>query len=435
MTNSFRDVYTFMPQYFSLLLSKTQIEEIYADNNNFVEAFGNEEFFMLPSTLKVCDFANNRLLKFHFGMPFLLILNLRNNSLGVYLSTKRYTNSSKTYLREVDLSFNSIQDLSFTVFHGHVNTIKINLSNNKISDLTFDLSHLISLEKLDLSCNNINGITSQKSMDTLHKISKTSKLKIDLSNNLLKCKCQNLHFLQWMEANLDMFINSNNYICQVDNNDVVHLTNVQKIIKQLEKECSSYTMLIICITMGIITACITLAAGLMFRFRWRLRYLYYMTRHKYNVLKNIQSSDTYKYDAFISYANEETDFVVNEIIPNIESDDNIKLCIHQRDFVPGEEITHNITNGIHQSRRTICILTRSFLDSYYCMFEFNMARMESIYSRDSQNILFLIFIEQLHPKDLPLVILELVHSQSYIEYPNDEQGNVVFWGKIKDAIA
>ncbi|XP_052080694.1 uncharacterized protein LOC127718680 [Mytilus californianus] len=81
MTNSFRDVYNFMPQYFSLLLSTTQIEEIYADNNNFVEAFGNEEFFMLPSTLKVCDFANNRLLKFHFGMPYLLTLNLRYNSL------------------------------------------------------------------------------------------------------------------------------------------------------------------------------------------------------------------------------------------------------------------------------------------------------------------------------------------------------------------
>ncbi|CAC5425109.1 unnamed protein product [Mytilus coruscus] len=237
-----------------------------------------------------------------------------------------------------------------------------------------------------------------------------------------------------MEANLDMFINNNNYICQVNNNDVVHLTNVQEIVKQLEKECSSYTMLVICITMGIITACIILAAGLMFRFRWRLRYLYYMTRHKYNVFKNIQSSDTYKYDAFISYANEETDFVVNEIIPNLESDDSIKLCIHQRDFVPGEEITHNITNGIHRSRRIICILTRSFLDSYYCMFEFNMARMESIYSRDGQNILFLIFYEQLSPKDLPLVILELVQQQSYIEYPNNEQGNVVFWAKIKESL-
>lgn len=45
-------------------------EEMYADNNNFVEDFGNEKLFMLPYTLKVCDFANNRLFKFHCGMPF-----------------------------------------------------------------------------------------------------------------------------------------------------------------------------------------------------------------------------------------------------------------------------------------------------------------------------------------------------------------------------
>ncbi|CAG2207994.1 Toll-like receptor 4 [Mytilus edulis] len=160
-----------------------------------------------------------------------------------------------------------------------------------------------------------------------------------------------------------------------------------------------------------------------------------MTRHKNNILKDIKPSSTYKYDAFISYANEDTDFIVNELIPNLERDENMTLCVHQRDFIAGEEITQNITDGIHQSKKIICILTRSFLDSYYCMFEFNMARMESIYSRDGQNILFLVFYEQLRPKDLPLVILELVQKQSYIEYPNDEQGNVVFWEKLREHLA
>jgi hypothetical protein len=68
------------------------------------------------------------------------------------------------------------------------------------------------------------------------------------------------------------------------------------------------------------------------------------------------------------------------------------------------------------------------------MFEFNMARMESIYSRNGENILFLVFYEQILPRELPLVMLELVQQQSYIEYPNDEQGNVVFWDKIKNTI-
>jgi hypothetical protein len=68
------------------------------------------------------------------------------------------------------------------------------------------------------------------------------------------------------------------------------------------------------------------------------------------------------------------------------------------------------------------------------MFEFNMAKMESIYSRNEQNILVLIFYEQIQPRELPLVMLELVQEQSYLEYPNDEHGNVVFWEKIKEAL-
>ncbi|CAC5365832.1 unnamed protein product [Mytilus coruscus] len=81
---------------------------------------------------------------------------------------------------------------------------------------------------------------------------------------------------------------------------------------------------------------------LLYRYRRRLRYLYYMTRHKYNVLKGIKPSSTYKCYAFISYANDEKDFIVNEVIPNIERDDNMTLCVHQRDFIAGEEITQNL---------------------------------------------------------------------------------------------
>ncbi|CAC5425111.1 unnamed protein product [Mytilus coruscus] len=186
MTNPFPSVYVFVPQYFAFDLNATNIKEIYVNSNSFVEVVGNHKYFMLPPTLKVCDFSNNKLSKFYFGMTNLSILDLRNNTLGAYLSTERYTNSSKTELKEVDLFLNFIQDLSFAIFHRHVHAVKINLSHNKLTDVTFDLSHLVISKRLDLSYNNISGISSPTSMNILHKLSKTSKLKMDLSNNLLK---------------------------------------------------------------------------------------------------------------------------------------------------------------------------------------------------------------------------------------------------------
>ncbi|CAC5395033.1 TLR13 [Mytilus coruscus] len=147
-----------------------------------------------------------------------------------------------------------------------------------------------------------------------------------------------------------------------------------------------------------------------------------------------ENLNEYVYDAFISYSENDQKFIIEECIKNLEGNGNMKLCIHQRDFIPGEEITQNIISAIQNSRKTICIISRSFLESYYCMFEFNMARMESIHSRNGKNVIFLVFYEKLLPEELPLVLYELIQKQSYIEYPNDEHGNVIFWDKIKDAI-
>ncbi|VDI69696.1 Hypothetical predicted protein [Mytilus galloprovincialis] len=175
----------------------------------------------------------------------------------------------------------------------------------------------------------------------------------------------------------------------------------------------------------------------LYTFRGRIHFLYYKTKFKnrFRSTKHSENNLDYIYDAFVSYSDDDREFVLNDCIEHIENEGNSKLCVHQRDFVPGEDITDNILHAIESSRKTICIITRSFLQSYYCMFEFNMARMESIHSRNGKNILFLVFYEQLLPEELPLVLYEVIQKQTYIEFPNDEYGNRIFWEKIKDGIS
>ncbi|CAC5393756.1 TLR13 [Mytilus coruscus] len=152
-------------------------------------------------------------------------------------------------------------------------------------------------------------------------------------------------------------------------------------------------------------------------------------RTGFGLKKQSENKLDYIYDAFVSYSDEDRAFVMNECIKNLEHDGNLKLCLHHRDFIPGEDITDNIIHAIESSRKTICIITRSFLQSYYCMFEYNMARMENIHSRNGKNVLFLVFYEQLLPEELPLVLYEVIQKQTYIEFPNDEHRNRIFWEK------
>jgi hypothetical protein len=64
-----------------------------------------------------------------------------------------------------------------------------------------------------------------------------------------------------------------------------------------------------------------------------------------------------------------------------------KLCIHERDFIPGNDIASNITSAVHNSRKTVVVMSQNYRQSYWCMFEYNMARMESIYARNKENII------------------------------------------------
>ncbi|CAG2187014.1 TLR13 [Mytilus edulis] len=320
-------------------------------------------------------------------MTYLQFVDISWCRISVVLASNRYSKQSAKRLEYIDLSFNVIHKLHFSIFDDHPKLKTINLSDNILSDISFDISTLRSLEMLNLSHNNIQAF-SKEWMNDISNIARGSGLKIDLSKNDVQCGCNKLPFIQWMLENRHIFIGIETYRCNWMNNSVITIYPLRPIVLQLEKECASYTVLIACITSGIAFACVVLVGGLGYRYRWRLRYIYHMTRSKYKRYRPILDDGHYTFDAFISYSDEEQDFLFKDIIPNLEQKESLKLCIHQRDFLPGEDITQNITNAIHKSRKTVCIITRSFLDSYYCMFEFNMARMESIYSRGGQNIYF-----------------------------------------------
>ncbi|XP_052064358.1 toll-like receptor 4 [Mytilus californianus] len=414
-------------------LKNSGITEIYMNKNVFVGSHtgttGN-----IPSTLKILDFSENFLTLVVFQMRDLLTLNLRQNQLGKMLEKGGYKTPGPIALQNVDLSQNGINALLFQVFDGHCNVQTMNLSDNALTDFTPDISEMVKLRFLDLSKNKIKKFSNVMTMQNISRIAKKTNLKIDLSKNILDCSCASFAFIEWMHENHGIFNDIHSYKCKAENGTFMILNRLQHIVSMLKKDCETYTVLIICISLAIVTALLILSGGLLYRYRWRLRYVYYMTRNRYKRYKQIEENNDYKYNAFISYADEEAAFVKNECIPELEGNRNLSLCIHHRDFVAGEDITQNITNGIHDSNKTICIVTQSFLDSYYCMFEFNMAKMESIYSREGQNILFLVFYENIPSKNLPLVMLEVVQQQSYIEYPSDANERVVFWENIKQAI-
>ena len=210
--------------------------------------------------------------------------------------------------------------------------------------------------------------------------------------------------MRYSEGSHIAFKDIKTYSCTFTNSTRDNFSDLRDILSHLEKECASYIGAIIACVMAVTSALITVSAGVVYRYRWRLRYMYYMAKRSYRGNARTQHGNyrnMFIYDAFVSYSSEGRDIALHHFHQNVESQ-SLKLCFHERDFIPGFNIAENIANAIHDSRKVVCVLSNSFLTSSWCMYEFNMALMERIHRPDGENMLFLVRLKDFDVKKAPL---------------------------------
>ncbi|XP_062597087.1 toll-like receptor 4 isoform X2 [Saccostrea cucullata] len=363
-------------------------------SNNFCSRVSNDFFI---------DFLN------------IQVLNLSNNllweSLKVDKSGKIFRNQKR--LQVLDLANNKIGALPRDIFRGFSDLTYLNLSSNSLAIFNVSISHLSKLKWIDLSSNQLSSL-NEEMRTTLNSLSDVRKVSLNLQNNPLRCSCSNIQFLTWIGQSRNIeFLNMNNYTWLFQNSSQKSFNNFTRLLKEMEKECASFT-LVIALTSALLLVVVTIIISkIVHRYRWRIRYLYYVARRdrrNQTANKNI----SYHFDAFVSYADEDREFVI-ALVKYMEANFNLRMCIHQREFIPGTGIVDNITNAIHNSRRTICFLTSHYLSSYWCDVEINMARIESVYSRGGSNVLLFIIPKRSVIKELPLKWMDLIESKSYME--------------------
>ncbi|CAC5419593.1 unnamed protein product [Mytilus coruscus] len=332
--------------------------------------------------------------------------------------TKRISPLKLDYFKTINLPKN-LKELYYTSCKLQFEIPKLNFSNNKLEKVDFSSNIFYSLKGPLVNLKHLNCL--------------------DLSNNF----CSNISTVFFSGTpNIKTLMLQNNllgFILPKDKegkifNHLVHLETIDL----SENKISVIPRLLFGSQVNIRN--VHLASNLIERLHFQIEHMismeaeipdYFMTKFKRKRGSNLLDL-SYDFDAFVSEnAEEDQHFVHETFLTNIEEGAELGVCLHKRDFLVGNEIAANITDAIHRSRKTVCIISHHFLNSYWCMFEFNMARMESIYSRDGENIVYLIFLEQIPTKTLPLILLELVQSQSYIEFPNDEYGDTIFWENLK----
>ena len=152
------------------------------------------------------------------------------------------------------------------------------------------------------------------------------------------------------------------------------------------------------------------------------------------------------YDAFVAYDKNDRSWVVKELIPNLEAPgeqggdetsdgirEPMRLCIHERDFQLGNWIEENIVTAIEQSRQIILVVSNHFLESNWCRFELEVARMQSL--ERGRNLIVPILLENVSLEIMPASLQFIVRKHTYIEWKEDEVLHGEFWRRLTEVLS
>ena len=319
--------------------------------------------------------------------PNLTTLKLARNRLKTMTELHLYkTTPGVVY---IDLSVNMISVVDRNIKY-LLNLQHLDLNDNQISSLEY-LQDLVHLKSLNIAQNLLNTVSA-----TFVKTLNEHELEyLDISNNPFICTCATKPFQDWILADKRVYLEPSVYRC----NSPEQYKDLS--LTQVKLDCRSYFGLHI----GTVVFCGFLAAVmsiLAWRYRWHVRYRFFLLSNLHRMrYEDIEQADNnfemveVQYDAFVSYAHQsdnDLEWVLNEMRPNLEEGPKpIKLCIGQaRDFVPGTNLFDSITDAIHQSRKTIVVLSPSYVESELCYFETQHAWKRLL--EESRDVLVLILL-------------------------------------------
>ena len=373
--------------------------------------------------------------------PNLQFLNLSRNYLGTSISKDKNGSifQSLGKLDILDLSDNRLTELPKQIFVGLNKLTKLYLGNNLLTEFKVILSHLRFLERLDLSNNQLTTI--EESLRTYFDGQiQIANFSLNLVGNNFKCDCENIDFLKWISKSHVEFENIHNYVCYYGNDvsKTGNLSNAKDIYQELEKHCYNYTPLIVMSTATVVLVLSLTGAATVYRYRWNLRYMYYMAKYKTRGVNLkprgyqpvVAAEDDIK-DVNISYADEDSEFVRQKLYPELEINRGVTLYIRDRNApVDQRYICDNILDAIEGTRKTLIVMSEAYLDHKWCIFEMNMAGIKAL--RSDSSLLCVLMMERVPHKDLPLKIMKIIKDQEFLEYPGPQDLEDCFWDRLHD---
>ena len=368
--------------------------------------------------------------------PALKVLKLGYNQLTAFIQGDvNGTIFRKNYnLQVLDLKNNGIEHLppKFIETISHVNVF--DLSRNNLSEI-HDMGAFRNLSSLNLTSNNISHFTKAE-LEILDGISSNSNISVFLADNPVTvsshcCDIQDL--ISWTMKTTVHMPDLPKYVC-LSPSGYRRFFNTET-IESMHRLCETMKLnpLSIVIAISSVIFLMIVVASVMYRKRWKMRWLMLASRRFLRLQEESEDSTIYDYDAFVSFNVDDIKWIKDYLIVELEQIRQLRLCIHHRDFMPGIPIEENIVDAIERSRKTILILSANFVKSNWCHFEVQMARNKLI--EKGYDIIVPVIIEDFDLNLTSRTLRNILDRNTYLVWErDDDESHEHFWAMLSEVI-
>ncbi|ROT69975.1 toll-like receptor, partial [Penaeus vannamei] len=251
-----------------------------------------------------------------------------------------YAFSDLVRLRTLNLSENMIMLLPPELFHNLTNLLILDISYNRL--MTWDdpvLGSIPNLTELHLRTNLLDGITDAMEVD----FRKESLKLVDLQDNTFKCDCSLSKFNR--SLNTSNFLNWP-YLCR-EGKRRGHGEYIARAPCNFATQPENHGRMRAIVISTIVSSLLLVASVMVYRKRWYVRYFMYTVRMRTKVVR--EEADKYLYDTFVCYSQTDRQWVFEHLVAKLEDGGRYRVCIHERDFTVGQEITDNIISSVERS--------------------------------------------------------------------------------------
>ncbi|CAN2387502.1 toll-like receptor 5 [Pristimantis euphronides] len=318
-------------------------------------------------------------------------------------------------LQFLDLSNNHLRFFPYGIFSGLTSLQVLNVSFNFLTQVMPEILP-ISLHTLDISRNQLFA----PNPDVFLRLET-----LDIRFNQFICQCPLVNFLIWLnETNITLLGDRNEIFCAYPDDLKYFPLHIMEF--SLCDELTVLTPLMFASFVFTAVVILTFMTTVIVYNRFRGVFFGLYKRLIQSVLEEKpQEEKTFKYDAYLCYAKKDFTWVENVFIKNLDSDycdrNRFNLCFEERNFIPGEDHIVNIRDAIWNSKKTICVVTKRFLQDGWCVEAFNYA--QSRYFTELKNVLIMVVVGSLSQYQLRKYKPIRVYMQrcEYLTWPEDDQ--------------